>query len=470
MSDRSFVRDASIASSLFLGLLAIFLLSPVRQITDSRYSMLLAEQLLTEGRFELDDYFAHELASHAEPGVRDSDRLPRQVQHGGVRLGPDESAPLYYIFPHASSILSVPLVALSRLAGHSTIDAHGRYDAAGEERIQAFWGAFLMAVAGATFFLTARFLLPPIPSLFVAGVTSVGSQVYSTASRGLWMQTWALLLLTAAAYLLVRSECGRGRPRLILLATLLSWCFFVRPIAALMIPPVALLVLLSHRQRFWIFALTGLTWLLLFTAYSEWLFGTPIPDYFTRGGNMALRHWGSGLRAGLISPSRGLFVYVPWVAMIGYGLIVYRRQLKHKRLACVMGLAFITHVLVQGSFRGWHAGACYGARYTTEIVPLIVVLGILALEAALDWRSDPASARGLRKTLEPTLLVVLVTIGVLFNGAGAISSTSTLWNIEPALIGHSRERVFDWSRPQWAVALFPQRYARPKAAILAPGR
>jgi len=286
----------------------------------------------------------------------------------------------------------------------------------------------------------------------------------------MWMQTWALLLLAAAVYLLARSERGQGKPRLILLATLLSWGFFVRPIAALFIPPIALLVLLSDRRRFWIFASTGLTWLLLFLIYSEWLFGTLIPDYFTRGEDMDLRHWGNGLAAGLISPSRGLLVFVPWVVMIGYGLIVYWRQLKQKRLASVMLLALVTHVVVQSSYRGWHAGHCYGARFSTDIVPLIVVLGILALEAALDWRADSTTTRGMRRSLEATVLALLVTIGVLFNGAGAISSAGWRWNSEPTPIGNSRERVFDWKRPQWAVALFPERYGQPETDTGGRGR
>jgi hypothetical protein len=448
-------RDVRIATLVFAALLAIFLVSPIHQLTDSLYSMLLAEHLLTEQSLELDEYFAPAVDSRGFPGTRTGDPLPRHVQHGGERRGRDRSAPLYYIYPHASSILSVPLVAVSRLAGYSTVDENGRYDVHGEERIQAFWAAFLMAGAGAIFFLTARLLLPIGPSLLVAGTSALGSQVWSTASRGMWMHTWALLLLTIAAYLLLRAECGRGRHHLVLLATLLSWCFFVRPTAVLYIPPIALLILLQQRKRFWIFAATGLTWFLLFIAYNERVFGSLIPNYFTRGKNMGPTHWGDGLSAGLISPSRGLLVFLPWVLMIGYGLIVYRRQLGQRRLVGVSLLAFVAHVLVLGSFRGWHAGECYGARYSTDILPLIVVLAIAALAAALAGGRDHPGGR-LRRPLEATILLLLVTVAVLLNGTGAISGASARWNGEPTPIGKSRERIFDWKRSQWMVALFPE--------------
>ncbi|MBW2288248.1 MAG: hypothetical protein JRG90_10550 [Deltaproteobacteria bacterium] len=95
---------------------------------------------------------------------------------------------------------------------------------------------------------------------------------------------------------------------------------------------------------------------------------------------------------------------------------------------------------------------------------MIVVLGILALAAALSGHENSMKNHSMRRSLESAVLALLVAIGVLFNGAGAISSASTQWNFEPTLLRHSRERVFDWKRPQWAVALFPQHYGGAEGA------
>jgi len=55
-----------------------------------------------------------------------------------------------------------------------------------------------------------------------------------------------------------------------------------------------------------------------------------------------------------------------------------------------------------------------------------------------------------------TILVLLVSFAVLLNGAGAISDAGARWNSQPQPVGKNRERIFDWKRSQWLVALFPE--------------
>src|ERR1700755_1051082 len=51
------VKLESLTGPLIFALtLIVFLLSPVRQVTDSRYSMLLTQSILERGSFRLDDY------------------------------------------------------------------------------------------------------------------------------------------------------------------------------------------------------------------------------------------------------------------------------------------------------------------------------------------------------------------------------------------------------------------------------
>ncbi len=45
----------------------VFLVSPVRQVSDSHYSMLLAAQLASHARFELDAYFRGDLRPDRHP-------------------------------------------------------------------------------------------------------------------------------------------------------------------------------------------------------------------------------------------------------------------------------------------------------------------------------------------------------------------------------------------------------------------
>src|SRR6266516_88827 len=81
----------------------------------------------------------------------------------------------------------------------------------------------------AVFFFTSRLLLPTNWSGILALGGALGTQVWSTASRALWADTWGMLLLGIVVYLLLAHEVGRRRINPIVLATLLSWMYFVRP-------------------------------------------------------------------------------------------------------------------------------------------------------------------------------------------------------------------------------------------------
>lgn len=470
--DRFDRRDLLVAAALLLGAFAIFFFSPVSQISDSRYSMLLAEHLLLEQRFELDPYFWPRVDSRDYPQVMPGQVLPRHVQPGGLkpkRRGPPRQAPLYYVYPHGTSVLTVPAVAILRVFGVSTIAPDGRYDAKGEAFLQQFCAAFLMAVAGVVFYLTARLLLPWRWSLLVAVIGSFGSNVWSTASRAMWSHTWDVLLLALVLFLLLRAEVGRGALRPVLLATLLSWGFFVRPTAAFYIAPLALYVIVRHfRQAFWLVG-TGGAWLLLFLASNRHHFGRWLHPYYTRGNGLDFDNLFLGLASNLVAPSRGLLVYSSVMLFVLYLLIAYRRYLPHRGLLATTGGVFVIH-LVSVSCAGhwWSRG--YGQRFLTDLVPIFVLWAVLGAAAALAARRDPdlaARPSPRRGRLEATALTVTALASLLIHGAGAISDAGRDWNNVPKQIQHDPMRVFSWQNPQWLCALFPERL--PPPAVGQPG-
>ncbi|HUG36896.1 MAG TPA: hypothetical protein VML54_08110, partial [Candidatus Limnocylindrales bacterium] len=159
-------RGRALALLVFGTALIVFLVSPIRQIADSKYSMVLSQSLWERGRFDLDGYFTPE---------RDRYATRLETVNGHV----------YYYFPPGSSILSVPFVAAMKALGVAPVRPDGRYDRAAEWVIQAFLSALLMAGLAAIMFQTARRFLPPGWSLAVAAGGAFGTQVWSTASRGL---------------------------------------------------------------------------------------------------------------------------------------------------------------------------------------------------------------------------------------------------------------------------------------------
>jgi hypothetical protein len=155
---------------------------------------------------------------------------------------------ILYYYPHGSSYLSLPLVAVLRASGRSVVWPDGPYDAAREAQEQRVLAGFLMAVLACIFLHTAEVLLPASWSKAVAVGASFGTQIWSTASRSMWSHTWEIVLLGAVILELLSAE-EKPRPlQMVWLASLVSWMFFVRPTGAVVVVGVTIYIFLYHRR------------------------------------------------------------------------------------------------------------------------------------------------------------------------------------------------------------------------------
>jgi hypothetical protein len=332
--------------------LVVFLVSPNRQVTDSHCTLLLSESLLRHGSFALDRYFVRPLDPATHPRLRPNG-LPSQI-----REAPDGH--LYYFFPAGSSVLSAPFVAAMNAFGWSAVGPGQRYDMDGERRMQALLAAALMAGLCAVLYDTARLFVAPLPAALATLAAAFGSQVWSTASRGLWSVCWQLLLVALVLRGLAAAELRGARLRPALLATALSWAYFVRPTSALSILAVGLYMLAHQRKLFPRFAVTGALWLLGFMAYSLLHFDALLPPYY-EGGRLSLEGFGTHLLGNLIAPSRGLLVFSPVLALVAAGLLWPGAPLPGSRLLAPALLAIGSHLAVVSAFPDW-AGVTPTAR------------------------------------------------------------------------------------------------------------
>jgi hypothetical protein len=142
---------------------AIFLASPVRGLTDSRYSTLVGEALLRHGSFVLDQWFA------------DRANLPYHVETVGGHV--------YYWYPPGGPVLATPFVWVLGRLGLSAVGHGGSYDSGGDRIVQAVLAALFMALLAVVFLKTARLILPARWSWIVALAGAEGKaleQFYNT--------------------------------------------------------------------------------------------------------------------------------------------------------------------------------------------------------------------------------------------------------------------------------------------------
>jgi hypothetical protein len=417
-------KDALGGLLVFLCTLVVFRSAPIQQPSDARYTMLLAENLVRHGDFYLERYH-----------LPDSDYRLESV--GGHR---------YYTFPPASSILSIPFVALMHLRGTSAVRPDGTFDARAEAALESALATGLMAAFAVIVYLTARLLLPIASSLAVTVTTAFGTQVFSTISRCMWSDAWATVLIGLGCFFLLRSVVLGRRLNLPILASLDGLAYVVRPTSVLVVAGTAAYLALTRRKDGWRFLLIVAGWLCVLIAYSWWNFHELLPDYYAAS-RLEFSEPLTALLGNLISPSRGLLVYVPVVLGIGLQLVCYRRTLRFPALAVLAGFVIVAHFGMLSGFAHWWGGHSYGARLTGSLVPWFVLLGILALDAA-----RPAALESGRRPRDLGIAVavsVLAIVSLGINSIGAFSEEAQIWNLVPDDIDGNPSRLWSWRRPQF---------------------
>jgi hypothetical protein len=417
----------------------VLVLSPVHQVSDAAYSLLVSECLIRHQTPVVDRYVQTPLDPAIHPGTENGE-LPYQLFRSGGHV--------HYTYPPGTPVLSVPFVVLSHPFGMTAVSEAGEYDAMEERRMQFRLAALLMACFGSLTYLTARALLSDRWSLLVTAAVVFTTQVWSTASRGLWSHTWAILLVLIAVWLIVRNELEDRPLRPVVQATVLCWAFFTRPTMIVGLVIVGVYLAIRHRGAVVAYAATAACWLTAFAATSWWQFGRLLPPYYSPGKLGTPDFW-EGLSGNLVSPSRGLLVFLPHLVIVIYWLIRYGRRSGHTALAVLGAIGALGHLLIVASFPMWWGGHGYGPRLMTDALPWLVLVALVSVRAWVGADPAPSRTNPRRFILEAAAAVALTLAALIIHGAGALSESTNAWNWTPVNVDQQPSRVWDWRDPQF---------------------
>jgi hypothetical protein len=422
------------AAAVFAVAFAVYLLSPVRQISDSYFALLAAHQLAVERTLDL----APRLAADGSEEVLGSegarfprrDGLPYQLRRQGERV--------LYDFPLGGSLLAAPWVGAAHALGAGVLDGEGRYDAGRDAAHQRLLAALCAALFAAAAFAALDRLLPRSAALWTTAALALATPLWSTASRGYWSQSAALALLGLALPLLdARARgAGAGGARL---GLLLAGAYLCRPTAAIALALVGGDLLRRDRRAAWRFAIAVAGVLAAFVLFSWWGWGALLPPYYAS--TRLARPAAEALAGILFSPSRGLFVFAPALAA---ALLFGAARWGTLALRPLFGLGALglgAHALVVASFAHWSGGHGFGPRLFAETV---FYQALVAASVVATLVRDGALGRGWRRTL-----VALAVAGALLHAPGALSRQSNRWNWSPAPIDEHPERIWSWRDPQF---------------------
>lgn len=427
------------AVGVFVLVLLAYRESPVTGAADAHYTLLESVSLLDGHRLDVQSYLPRPLDPYRYPGMgkpRDRDGLPYQLVEVDGRVMP-------YYAP-GTAVLSAPLLALMQPFGYGPLDPQGHYDAVRERRAMKHIAALVTALFSVFAFLIASELLPLLASCALAVAAAFASPTWSTLSRGLWSHDWFVVLIAAAIWLLVRAERHGRRPPVVVLATLAVWSTFVRPTGVLPLAAFGIYLLIRSRRDAVRFALAASPWIVAFAVWVWTTYGAVVPPYFSSHA-AATGGWRfvEGFAGTLVSPSRGVLVFCPWILYVAWLLWRYRASLRRLRWVLLATAASVVHLLVVAASPKWWGGYSYGPRLMSDVLPWLLLLAVLALDARR--RSGVGGSR----KLEVSVGMAVVVLAAAMHAPAALSRRTEEWNALPVRLHQDEDRLWSWSDPQF---------------------
>jgi hypothetical protein len=374
--------------------------------------------LLREGDFDLDEFtFLHDDGARvAYPSPEGHPYFLQKVRgHYFSRYSP------------GAGVLAVPVYALPVLFGLSGSSP----DVWVVERLAA---ATLIALSAVFLFLALCERTSEGRAALIAALYAFGTGSFSLTSQILWEQTATQFLLAAALLCVVRAERAPGY--LWGAGAALAAATVVRPPDLLLTAPIGLYLLFRHRARFLRVVAGGLVPALGALAYNYATLGT------FAGSDRAAAHFAAyvwaipyfeGLYSLTLSPSRGLFVFSPFLLLAAPGIVhAWRRG---PWLLRCLSISAILLVSLYSKYIFWDGGWGYGPRFLLDVVAILC----LFLPVPLAWTWPRRAARAAFLTL------ALASVGI--NALGAYFYDPA-WEGQAPTMEENYKRIRRWSSSQ----------------------
>jgi drug/metabolite transporter superfamily protein YnfA len=362
-------------------------------------------------------------------GVSTATAPPTAKRSLGGPPAPGPSDHVCSVFPPGMGLLALPFFAPFVLNGWNPLDlgllVHGGHVVA----------AIVEILATLVLWSVLRRFATPRWSLVLVLLYFLATSVRTVASQALWQHSGVHLAMASALWLVLREEAV-PLSRDFAAGLLLGLGAVARQTTAL-----AAVGLHGFRPRrivaMMLGAAIGIAPLL---AYNDLAFGSPLEQGY--GIKSFATPIQTGLYGLLLSPSRGLFVYTPYLI---FAFLAFLRAWRWPgdvagRLRG-MSLVWIGALLLYATYSEWWGGRVFGSRFLDDFAPVLF--------AVMAWGT---SVGMLRSRLARVVFVLMATWSfVLFQAAAFLYDKN--WDTFPVNVNDDPSKLFNWTDPQWLAVL-----------------
>jgi hypothetical protein len=305
--------------------------------------------------------------------------------------------------------------------------------------------SLIAALAAALFFLCATRLSRWPGALLATVAFTFGSDMWTVASQALWQHGSVALVTLAMILPLLSRPPHELRGRMLLLAGLCAgYLPVIRPTALVYSLAGIAFVSWFAPKKFAIFGAGIIAGILPGVIWNVAVFHSLIGGYAVNDQSYAFsfQQFFEGASGLLVSPSRGIFVFTPFVLFsIAGAVVAWRQRSSQARLMQLLSLASLATFANYAFFTRWQGGSTFGPRYLTDLIPTAALL--LAYVIPSDIRTATVARRLSTAVLA---LAIAASVGVQFVGANGEPKTN--WSGVPLDLTAAPERVWAWRDSQ----------------------
>jgi hypothetical protein len=403
--------------------IVIFSSSPIKgyRTSDPLGTLLVSQSILKHGTVKLDNYSQDIL-----------DRFDWQIF--------TRNGHTFYSYPLGTSFYMIPFVAIANLT-HMDMEKKDH-----EIVLQGGLAALSATLALLLIYLLARCYFAPPVSLFLTLILTFGSAVSSTLALALWNMNLSVLFLLWSLLLLVRDNMGIKKLNPYLLGFLLFSAFFCRPTTAIFIFVVMAYLFIKNRIAFFKSALIVLPCLAALLLFSINVYHYVYPsnyDFKFTGYSVFNNFRWEALYGHLLSPSRGLLVYSPFLVLSFARIFIFFKKTSRNLLLWAMFLGFVLHLYLLSTWEMWWGGGGFGYRLLSDSYPYLVFITIVVFQYFLAVR-----ARSIRRCLVSIFALLGIFSIYVHSYQGLYNVDTEKWNSKLKPEGNE-EYLFSWAHAQF---------------------
>ncbi len=346
------------------------------------------------------------------------------------------------IYPILTPLLVTPVYVvpawwLSRQLRFPT-DESMRLIANGMEKLNA---ALLAAVSAGIFFLAIQKILPLRESSILTFIYGAASSTWSISSQIL--QSHAVTEITFALLLWALLDLPSGKRPAFWAGLALGLAVANKLPNAVVAAPLAVYFILHHRDKLAQFFAPQAVIGVVLTSYNLYFFGSIAGGYARAFRAMGYSSVADAFRGSiwmgaagfLLSPSRSVFIYMPWTFFSLWGAVKLWRSEEFDwgryLIAGAAGL-FLMYCRVERWWGGW----TFGPRYLTDLLPFLVFF------LSLVWRD------AMNRVWMRSALTICIALALMIQVIGVYYYPSGEWDSTPISVDDRPSRVWDWRDPQ----------------------